>query len=528
MFYARILLHGKCYDTDAIFPSFPLIGSKKFNLVDLIIICENILKNKLIKYVFIEYDSDFSCMMGQLEQIYNLLKRLTVYGKKTIFYASAYDEKALYLSSACSQRLMPECGTLAFLGFKRQFLFAKNLLDKLNIEVDILRRGKFKGAMDIFRLDKIDEAQKITYEKILAVFDETAKKTICSSFNFSLDYFNEKIEGKFLSADEAKNLGIVTELASLQGYINRLEKKEKLHKISFKHMKMRFGRGQKIAVLCFDGGIKDGENDATSPLGEEVGDRYIIKQIEKIRKNKKIKSVIFKVNSPGGSATASDAIANELLELKKEKDLIVVQSGVAGSGGYYISFPAEKIFTQKTTLTGSIGVISASFNMKEFYKKIGITHSILKTNEIADIYTTTRSKTKEELKVLDNEIERIYQIFITSVSKNRNKKVEEIDEIAQGRVWSGQDAVAIGIVDEIGDIHSAIDYLKEKHRTKNFCVEFYPRKKTSLLSRFLSSKEDTIIEKNILGLINIEQYLKRNNAKIMTMIPEFFITNFYF
>lgn len=527
MLYTKILLHGKCYDTDTIFPKLPFIGSKKFTIADLTVLCENIIKNKSIKYVFIEYDLTFTCLMGQLEQIFNLFKRMTVHGKKTIFFSSMYDEKALYLSGACSERLMPEVGTLAFLGFKRQFNFIKNLLEKLNIEVDILRRGKFKGAADIFRVDKVDEAQKIAYGRILEVFDETAKKTICSSFNISFDFFKENIEGKFLSAFDAKNYGIITEITHLQQYINKKIKEEKIHKYTFKNLKPKFGKGLKVAVLYFDGGIKDGDNDSNSPMGEEIGDRYMIKQIEKIRKNKKIKSVIFKVNSPGGSATASDAIANELLELKKEKDLIVVQSGVAGSGGYYVSFPGEKIFTQNTTITGSIGVISAFFNMKNFYEKIGITHSTLKTNEIADIYTTTRKKSEEELKLLDNEIERIYKGFVSNVAKNRNKTEQQIDDIAQGRVWAGIDAVSIGLADEIGDLHSAFDYLKEKHKTKNLAVEFFPKKKVSLINKLISQKEETVFEKDYLNLLNIEKYIKRNNFKTLAIMPEIFFSDFY-
>lgn len=527
MFYTKIILQGKCYDTDTIFSQFPLINSKKFTIANLTILCENIIKNKSIKYVFIEYDTTFSCMMGQLEQIYNLLKRMTVHGKKTIFFSSDYNEKALYLSGACSKRIMPECGRLAFLGFKRQFSYLKNLLEKLNIEANVIRRGKFKGAADIFRLDKIDEAQKTAHSRILEVFDETAKKTICSSFNFSQEFFNENIEGKIIWAQEAKKLGIIDEISHLQQYINKKEKEEKIHKYTFKKLKSRFGKGRKVAVLYFDGGIKDGENDANSPLGEEIGDRYMIKQIEKIRKNKRIKSLIFKVNSPGGSATASDAIANALLELKKEKDLIVVQSGVAGSGGYYISFPAEKIFTQNTTITGSIGVISVFFNMKDFYERFGITHSTLKTHEYADIETTTRKKTEEELKLLDSLIENIYNGFLSNVAKNRNKTVEQIDEVAQGRIWAGIDAIKIGLADEIGDLHSALDYLKEKHKTKNLSVEFYPKRKVSFISKLISPKEDLSFERSIINLLNIENYIKRNNYKILAMYPEIFLTDFY-
>lgn len=528
MLYTKVLLHGKCLDTDAIFSEFTFISAKKFTIANFTILCEKIIKNKSIQYVILEYDFSFTCLMGQLEQIFNLLKRLTVHGKKTVFYASSYDEKALYLSSACSYRIMPECGVVSFLGFKRQFNFFKNLLDKLNIEANVLRRGKFKGAADIFRVDKIDEAQTIAYSRILDIFDETAKKTICSSFNFSREFFKENIEGRFIPAEEARNYGIITEISHLQQFINKKVKDEKIHKYTFKNLKQSFGKGKKVAVLYFDGGIKDGDNDSTSPLGQEIGDRYIIKQIEKIRKNKRIKSVIFKVNSPGGSAVASDAIANELLELKKEKDLIVVQSGVAGSGGYYISFPAEKIFTQNTTITGSIGVISVFFNMKDFYEKLGITHSTLKTNELADIYTTTRKKTEQELKILDLEIERIYNGFVSNVAKNRNKSLEHIDQIAQGRVWAGVDAISNGLADEIGDLHSALDYIKEKYKTQNLYVEFYPKKKKNLLNRILfSSKENLSFDLNLKILLNLPDYIKRMDKKVLSIIPEMFLTDFY-
>ncbi len=534
MYYSLITLKGKFYDTDSIFSTLPFLGQSRFNLVFLTVISESILKNKNIKYVIFEYDQSFSCTMGQLEQIYNLIKRLTVHGKKTIFYSSEYDEKAFYLSSACEKRLVPSCGSLKFLGFKRQFLYIKNLIEKIDVKVDILRRGKYKGALDIFRLDSIDEAQKEAYSRILEVTNETAIKTICSSLNIDIDYFRENIEGKILSSDEMKKMNLVWEISHLQQFINKIAKDQKLHQMKFKNIKYRFGKGHKVAVLCFDGGIKDGDNDANSIFGEQIGDRYIIKQIEKLRKNKKIKSIILKVNSGGGSATASDAIASELLELKKEKDLVVVQSGIAGSGGYYISFPGEKIFAQNTTITGSIGVISAFFNMKGLYDKFGITHSVLKTNDLADIYTTTREKTKEEIDLLNRQIERIYNDFVSNVSRNRNRSFEEIDQIAQGRVWTGLDAKKIGIVDEIGDLHCALDYIKEKYNTKNLSVEFYPKKKKSILSKFLSSPKEEIHDsiefenKNKLNLIlNIQNYIQKIDKKNLILMPELFFTDFY-
>ncbi|MBP8990971.1 MAG: signal peptide peptidase SppA [Spirochaetes bacterium] len=542
MSYTIIRLRGILKETDAIFTSLPITETEHTcYLSNIFLLVENIINDKSITDVIIQCEEDFTCLAGQVEQLFNLFKRITVHGKTTYFFSKTYDEKALYLAASCKKRLIAPTGTVAFLGFKKQFTFVKRLLDKYEIEADIIRRGKYKGAADIYRLDRIDDAQKEAYSAIIEATYETFIKTITASFDIDRKKFEEEILGNFVTPEKAKLEKLVTDIGYIEDLILGFEK-EKKKKHVFKKIPPYFGKGKRVAVLVFDGGIKDGSNQKDFLMGNKIGDNYFVKQIDRLRKNKKIKSVILKVNSPGGSASASDTIAFSLLKLKEKKDLVVVQSAIAGSGGYYISFPGEKIFTQNTTITGSIGVISLFLYIDRLYQRFGITHSVLKKGENADIFSPLIKRSQSQLKLIEDEVDRIYKGFVENVAKNRALTVEQVDEIAEGRVWSGLDAVKIKIADEIGDLHSAIDYLKEKYKTKNFKVEFFPKKKVSWLSRLLLSRKSEYIdiddEENEGGSISslkdrlsyFEKVLKNlkslESGKPLLLMPEIFIENF--
>lgn len=537
--YCKIDFKGNCLETGNIFKKTPVLDSGGQFLMDKFLLkIEKIKDLKKVKKVLFVYDQSFSAFPGQIEQIYKIIKRLKDSGKELYFFSKTYDEKALFLSSICDKRIIPEGGYVSFLGFKYEFTFYKRLLDKQKIRVEVYRRGKYKGAADRFRLDKIDDAQKEAYGKILKQVYEVFKDTIIQNFNISQKVFNNEIEGRIIYPDNAKKLNLITYIANLNQIIDEFkEKKIKEYKIHIH--KDYFGKGKKIALLIFDGAIKDGKNSKNLLLGNSIGDDYFIKQIEKINKDKSIKGVILKINSPGGSALASDAIAERLLKLKKEKTLVVVQSGVAASGGYYLSFPAEKIFSQTTTITGSIGVINMLFYLKEFSEKFGITNSILKEGKNADLYSPYKERTDEEKEMIDQNIENFYRLFVNKVAKNRNKSFEEIDKIAKGRIWNGFDGIEIGIVDEIGDIYSAIDYIKTKNNFNSVRLEIYPKIKETFFDKVLKLNYHENIEseeifdfntsniKNLFTLFNILTYSKKEfNTNIFYLFPDILINSF--
>ncbi|MCX8058443.1 MAG: signal peptide peptidase SppA [Spirochaetes bacterium] len=552
-FYYTINLKGEFNETGAIFKQIPFVENEPNFLFDeFILLCENLIKNKKIKNIIIKQDESFFAKPGEIEQIAKLLKRLRNEGKKLIYFSKIYNLKSLYLSSFCDERIIPELGMLDFSGLKFDFDFFKRTLDKLNISVEVYRRGKYKGAADRFRIDSIDDAQKEAFGRILDIIYETFKKDITENLKISESFYENEVFGKILFPEKAKEIGLITSIKNFETIEedfknNKIMKLKKIQKIK------SFGKGKKISILIFEGGIKDGKNSKNFILGKQIGDEYFIKHIEKLRKNKKIKGVILKVNSPGGSALASDAIAESLNRLKKEKPLVVVQSGVAGSGGYFISFPGERIFTQRTTITGSIGVINMAFNMKGFYDKIGVTRSVLKKGEFADINSTFRERTPEEKQIIDGFIEDIYQKFISKVAQARAKSKEDIDKIGQGRIWAGVDGINIGITDEIGDIYSAIEYLKTKLKVKNLNVSFAIKPKVNILNKILtggSKEEQESIKLNIIGnLINnifLKYYYKKDrenlnfiekisikdhfidliNVKAYLLTPEIFFNNF--
>jgi|YNPMSStandDraft_1061717.scaffolds.fasta_scaffold00046_35 protease-4 len=530
--YYILELKNDFVETNNIFSNIPIISQENFAFDEFILKVETLIINKNIKYIIIKEDQSFSAMPGQLEQILSVFKRLKENNKKLIYFSKNYSLKSLFLSSICDERISPLLGSFIFTGLKFSFNFFKRAMDKLDIKIEVYRRGKYKGALDRFRLDSIDEAQKEAYGKILEGIYNCFKDEITKNLNISTELYENKIYDKILKIDEAKDLNIITDIKNFKD-IEEDFKKKKIKKIKKINISKSFGKGKKVVILNFDGGIKDGKNDSSPLFGKQIGDDYYLKEIDKIAKNKKIKAVIFKVNSGGGSALASDAIASALYDLRKDKILVVVQSGVAGSGGYFISFPAEKIFTQRTTITGSIGVINGMFYMKNLYDKIGITRSELKKGEHADWDSTFRERTEEEKKLIDFHIEDIYQKFISKVAEARKKSIDYIDSIGQGRIWSGLDGVEIGITDEIGDIYKAIDYIKNKLNCKSLNISFLPKKKTSFINKLLFEHKNVSIGINDIKLKNemlnylsvINEFDKLNNKNLL-FIPELLFGEF--
>ncbi len=240
---------------------------------------------------------------------------------------------------------------------------------------------------------------------------------------------------------------------------------------------------KKIAVLVFEGAIIDGKSKQHPLLGQAVGPESFIPHIRKLEEDKSVKGVVLRVNSGGGSATASEDILDALARLREKKPLVVSMSEVAGSGGYWIATEAERIFAHHATLTGSIGVILMFFYLEKFLKKHGITASSLKTGPYADLGSVLRSMDKKERELMDAEVERIYRQFLERVSRCRGRSEDEIDAVARGRVWSGFEARQQHLIDEIGGIESAVAYLLGKLELPRAKVQFYPRIKRSFLEK---------------------------------------------
>ncbi len=526
--FAIIQLSGIYRDTS------PLIKSllsqnrpKDFFRFDIFLISiEKIISNDNIKRVLIDSKMDFgSNLFSGMEAVRNQLKRLVDAGKEVYYYSSDYSIDDLYLSSVCSKRIIHPLGDLKFFGIFKQFMFLKNLRDRFDIDIEVIRRGKYKSAADTLRTDQLDKWNREQYEKIFDTFFNEITDKIKKGLNKTDEDLNNLLEGYKPNAEQSVEEGWVTDVKTREDIIDEWKEKEQLKEGRIKIKHARYGRGKKIAVLFFEGAIIDGKSRQDPLMGQAIGADSYLKYIKRLKDDKGIQGVVFRVNSGGGSAIASEDIVNEIGKLNEVKPVVVSMSEVAGSGGYWISTACDKLYAQRTTITGSIGVIFTLLYMKEFFNRYGITYSTIKKGRFADLGSLIRKMEDEDKKIIESFVENIYQKFLSKVSKFRNMSKDDVHEIAQGRVWSGEDAKKIGIIDEVGDLTDALNYLKNKLQMDRAKIEFHPKIKYSFLERIIFNMSATQISNDIsdmLSMVNFKSsYLFKNKSTPMAIIPEF-------
>ncbi|MFP4407702.1 MAG: signal peptide peptidase SppA [Spirochaetaceae bacterium] len=487
MKFATLTLSGSFAETAPQTGSLRAAGrSKRFRFDTFLLSVEKILDNRRIRRVLIDCRPDFAPrLFGGAEAVREQLERLCRSGREIYFYAREYDQLRLYLASVCSIRIIHPLGHLSFFGVSRPFLFFKNLIDKHKIEPEILRRGEYKSAGDRFRTDSLDQANREQYRAYLDRVTGELEEQVERGFNKSKGDLREFVNGTILTAQAARQEGWIEEIDTLSRRLQEW-KEEKAREEKLKKLGRSYGKGRKkIAVLVFEGAIIDGESRELPGIGQALGDSSYLPHIRKLAEDKSVKGVVFRVNSGGGSAIASEEILSALRELRKKKPLVVSMSELAGSGGYWIALEAERVFAHKTTLTGSIGVITMLFSLQKFLKRLGITTETIRTGPHADLGSGLRSMSKEERKIMQALVDDLYETFVEKVAKARGRTVEEVEAIARGRVWSGFDGVTRGLVDELGGLTDAVEYLRSSLNLKRSTVAFYPEVKRSFLQRLI-------------------------------------------
>jgi len=387
-------------------------------------------------------------------------------------------------SVADSLYLTPE-GEIQFTGLSAQIMFFKTILEKVGIEPEIIRHGKFKSAIEPFMLDSISPANR---EQTLTYMGSIWKKILTGikeERGISIDTLNSLADNLRINSGTAalKNKMIdgllyndqVTEVLKR---MSGIEKKQKLNLVtvsqysgSEEEKSEKEFSTNKIAVIYALGEIGMGKGD-----DETIGSETLSKAIREAREDSSIKAIVLRINSPGGSALASEVIWRETVLAKKAKPFIVSMGDVAASGGYYIACMADTIVAQPNTITGSIGVFGLLFNAKKLMKEVGVNISVVQTNKYADIGSPMRKRTTYERNVIQKGVEDIYKTFITHVSEGRGMTVAQIDSIGQGRVWSGENAIKIGLVDMFGGLDDAIRIASEKAKILNYRIKTYPEK----------------------------------------------------
>lgn len=424
-------------------------------------------------------------------------------GKFVISYASYYSQGAYYLASVADSVLMSPQGAVDFRGYSSMVPFYKGLLDKLDVQMRIFYCGKYKSATESFRLDKMSAENKLQTREYLKVLNDILMQDIAASRKIpeaELRQIADRFDG--FSGEKSVKTGLIDRLAyedevyTLIRTKLGLNEKDKLNRVGItdyfkaKDKKLDFSVKDKIAVIYAEGTIFDG-------VKGEPGDIYdgeYVKMIRKIRKDDNIKAIVLRVNSPGGSSLSSDNILRELDLCKQAGKPIVVSMGdVAASGGYFIACHADSIFAERSTITGSIGVFGLiPILEKTMRNKLGITYDTVRTGKYSTFGTPFFDFSPEESALIQGRVDGIYADFLNKVATGRKRTPEAINEIAQGRVWTGQKAKEIGLVDDIGGLDRALASAAklagiEKYRTTEF-----PRTKTGieqLIDKFTNKNE---------------------------------------
>lgn len=434
--------------------------------------------------------------------------------KKFIYsYSEVYSQKSYYLASTATKLYMNPQGGMEFKGLSAQLMFFKNMLEKLSIEMQIFRHGKFKSAIEPFMLDKMSEANRLQTETYMNSIWNSILEGISKERGVSIDKLNELANNLSIDSPEsALNAKLVDGLLYEDEVMSLLKKDLKLaekDKIAFADIakyqknvkssrkeKKLTGKQPKIALIYAVGSIESGEGDE-----ETIGSDRIAKAIKDARLDSTVKAIVLRVNSPGGSALASDVIWREMTLAKKAKPTIVSMGDVAASGGYYISCAADRIFAQPNTITGSIGVFGVLPNMqKAFADKLGINIDTVNTNKHSDVGTAFRKVSESEYAYIQNGVEKVYETFIGRVAEGRNTTTALVDSIGQGRVWSGVDALKINLVDELGGTNEALAYAAKMAKITDYKIEEMPKRKDPF-AMFLNNKEEEVearlIKKNL-------------------------------
>lgn len=475
--------------TDDPFASFNPMGSspsKTQGILEFIQTIDRSASDPSIKFIYMNL-TNLNCGLSHLEEIREAIVRFRVSGKPVIAYADNFSQQAYFLATAADKIYMSPGGSATLTGVSITSIFLKDLLDKLGIEVQLIRHGKFKAAAEQFISNKMSpenrEQLKAYVDAVWATFVEEisrSREISVEDLNRMADNLELSTATKALEANLVDGLMYKDEMADTLAKLFGVESEKDLKMISSTDYskatkKLNLKEKNKIAVIYASGDIIMGKSE-----GNIASDTYI-DIISRVRKDSSVKAVVFRVNSPGGSAQSSEVIERELSLLREKKPVIVSMGDYAASGGYWISAKADKIITNRTTLTGSIGVFSMIPNFEKTMKRhLSVNAESVNSNKNSDLLNGFRALRAEESEAIRAAIEEIYTDFITLVSEGRGMEVQKVDEIAQGRVWSGNDAVKIGLADELGDLYHALNTAAEMSSLTSYRIVEYPVKKSTI------------------------------------------------
>lgn len=475
----------------------------KMGLSDLLFGLEKAKKDDKVKGVFIEI-GNISCGYATAKELRAAINDFEKSGKFAIAYNSGelITQKEYYISSAANQVYGFPSSTMEFLGLGTELMFFKNTLDKLDVEMQVIRgkNNDFKSAVEPYFRTEMSDSSRLQIQRYLTSLWEDMCSDISSDRKVSVaelnriadnmeirhakDAFSKKMIDGTKYRDEVLDI-IAKKSGHKSGADVELKSFEKYAKKKFYQDQALRKSDANLAVILAEGDV--------SVDGDGLSSDKICKYLREARLDKKIKTIVLRINSPGGSALASDEIWREVKLANKTKNVIVSMGDVAASGGYYIATPASRIFADASTITGSIGVFGViPYTGKMFENKLGLTFDRASTNKHG-LMSTNKKLTEEELKIIQEEVDFIYAEFLSRVAEGRGMTTEAVNRMARGRVWTGADALKIGLVDELGGMNAAVKYAAKKAGIKDVKIKYWPEKKTEpfedLIEQFMESEQ---------------------------------------
>ncbi|NGP87862.1 signal peptide peptidase SppA [Fodinibius halophilus] len=482
-------------------PIDELMNPERNNKVSLETLKENLSKAEAhdnIAGVWLEID-----FMGEgwanLQEAHKMIRSFRDSSDKFVYASTndiGYNEKGYYLATAADSVFSPPESFFEFDGFFSQVTFYDGAFEKLGIETEITRHGKYKGAVEPYYRKEMSEENEYQMSQIIGQVSQTFLSATSSKSGKSIPQLNELLNGtptltaqfgyeqQFIDSlmypDEVethikKQIG-VKESSSLQTVSNSRYAKVSKSSAGISSS----STSNKIAVIHANGPIVP-NTFSDSPFGNQdlITTDFFQEQLKDIRDDDDVKALVVRISSPGGSGSTSDLIWRMLKETQKEMPVIISMGNVAASGGYYIAIAGDKIVAEPTTITGSIGVFGTKFNMKQLFNdKLGLTFDEVKSHDHADWLTQTREFTSAEQKAFQQYIDTFYRTFVNKVAKGRDLSFEEADEVAQGRVWTGAAALEQGLVDELGGLDRALQLAAEESGIDNYSLDQYPKQKS--------------------------------------------------
>ena len=463
--------------------------------------------NPSIKGIYLHAGA-LACQPASLKAIRNSLNDFKTSGKFIVAYGDTYSQSTYYLASIADEVIVNPVGTLSWHGLSSQTLFLKDLLDKAGIRMQIFRTGNYKSAVEPYTNTRMSEANREQTRAFVSSIWEDMLNDISESRDIPTDSLNKLADRNmdFQPAEDYIRTGLADtlmyqdEVLSLLKQLTGTEESDELNTLTAEDMLYVPSNDTKvkgndvIAVYYAYGTIDDG----ISSYDEGISSEQVIQDLKKLREDENIKAVVLRINSPGGSAYGSEQIWREVSLLKTCKPVVVSMGDYAASGGYYISCAASYIIAEPTTLTGSIGVFGMIPEVQELTEeKLGLHFDGIKTNRFADMGNISRPLDKDESRLVQQMVDQTYRLFIKRCAEGREILAEDLEKIAEGRVWTGAMAQELHLVDELGGIDKAIEIAVEYAQTDNYTIKTYPEKQDFLTS-MLQTRTKRYIESNMM------------------------------